>query len=92
MFAHTDKSVRQEAVQLSQQLYKNIGSAIMPFLNDLKPVQVKELNDIFQQLDNDGVGQGTFVPLRMTRIQQEQGEVHDDQHVDEIKEGASLLL
>lgn len=79
MFAHTDKTVRSEAVQLTQQLYLNIGDAIEPFLVDLKPVQVKELHESFEAMDKKGEGKGTYKPERLTRAQQQQGEVDDEE-------------
>jgi cytoskeleton-associated protein 5 len=74
MFAHTDKTVRLEAVHLSQQLYRNIGEAIDPWLSDLKPVQIKELHESFEVMDKEGNGKGSFKPERLTRSQQ-QGQV-----------------
>ena len=47
-------------------LYQYIGAAIDPFLNDLKPVQVKELKDAFEKLEAEGHGRGTLKPERMT--------------------------
>jgi cytoskeleton-associated protein 5 len=81
MFAHTDKTVRSEAVELAQQLYKHIGTAIEPFLADLKPVQLKDLNESFQRLDSEGSGKGTFVARRKTRDQQ--SKLDQDPSLDE---------
>jgi cytoskeleton-associated protein 5 len=78
MFAHTDKTVRSEASQLCQQLYRNIGPAIDSWLADLKPVQVKELHEAFEVMDRDGVGKGTFKPERLTRAQQQQSQAEGD--------------
>ena len=48
-------------------MYQCIGAAIEPFLGELKPVQVKELNESFEKLDAEGQGKGTFKAQRHTR-------------------------
>lgn len=78
MFAHTDKTVRSEAVQLSQHLYRNIGAALEPWLADLKPVQVKELHEAFEAMDKEGSGKGTFKAERLTRAQQQSSGAEDE--------------
>ncbi|CAI2179034.1 13105_t:CDS:10 [Funneliformis geosporum] len=50
IFAHTDKNVRNEGTQLVIELYKWLGKAIDPHLSELKPVQIKELNEAFEKL------------------------------------------
>ncbi|KAJ3392260.1 Cytoskeleton associated protein 5 [Entophlyctis sp. JEL0112] len=54
LFDHKDGSVRTEhklkATHLAIELYKWLGPAILPSLNDLKPVQLKDLNDQFELL------------------------------------------
>lgn len=67
IFAHSDKTVRAEGTQLAHILYQYIGPAIETFLNDLKPVQVKELKEAFEALEKEGKGRGTLKPERMTR-------------------------
>lgn len=69
IFTHTDKTVRAEGTSLTQALYQCIGAAIEPILNDLKPVQVKEIHEAFETMDKDGKGKGTFKAERMTRQQ-----------------------
>jgi len=69
IFGHTDKTVRAEGTSLTQILYQCIGAAIEPFLNDLKPVQVKELHEAFEGMDKEGKGKGTFKAERLTRQQ-----------------------
>lgn len=69
IFGHTDKTVRAEGTALTQNLYQCIGAAIEPFLNDLKPVQVKELHEAFEAMEADGKGKGTFKAERLTRQQ-----------------------
>lgn len=68
IFAHTDKTVRAEGTLLAQSLYQYIGPAIEPFLADLKPVQVKELKESFEEMDKEGRGKGSLKPERLTRI------------------------
>ncbi|CAG8520285.1 7962_t:CDS:10 [Acaulospora colombiana] len=53
LFAHTDKNVRAEGTQLVIELYKWLGPAISSYLSDLKPVQVKELNEAFEKLPQE---------------------------------------
>ena len=77
IFAHTDKTVRAEGTLLTQGLYQCIGAAIEPFLNDLKPVQVKELHETFEAMDKDGKGKGSFKPERLTRQQARDAEQAD---------------
>ncbi|KAG0237016.1 Microtubule-associated protein, microtubule dynamics during spindle orientation [Actinomortierella wolfii] len=50
LFGHSDKNVRAEATALTIEIYRWIGKAISPFLEDLKPVQQKELNEAFEKL------------------------------------------
>ncbi|OSX65208.1 hypothetical protein POSPLADRAFT_1178866 [Postia placenta MAD-698-R-SB12] len=67
IFAHTDKTVRSEGTQLTHTLYKYMGAGIEMFLADLKPVQVKELKEAFEELEKEGKGKGSLKPERMTR-------------------------
>ncbi|KAK9719768.1 hypothetical protein K7432_004569 [Basidiobolus ranarum] len=50
LFGHADKNVRAESTQLVIELYKWLGPALNPALQDLKPVQIKELNEAFEKL------------------------------------------
>ena len=70
IFAHADKTVRAEGTGLVQALYRYIGSAIDTHLSELKPVQIKELNESFAELDAKGEGKGTGAQTRFTRSQQ----------------------
>ncbi|KZT11388.1 ARM repeat-containing protein [Laetiporus sulphureus 93-53] len=67
IFAHTDKTVRAEGTALAHTLYQYIGPGIESFLNDLKPVQVKELKEAFETMEKEGKGKGTLRPERLTR-------------------------
>ena len=48
-------------------LYQYIGPGIESWLADLKPVQVKELKEAFEELEKEGKGRGSLKPERMTR-------------------------
>ncbi|KAI8910955.1 armadillo-type protein [Gorgonomyces haynaldii] len=50
LFDHRDKTVRQEAAELTVEIYKWVGPALMSSLQDLKPVQLKELNAVFETI------------------------------------------
>ncbi|KAJ8463558.1 hypothetical protein ONZ51_g10183 [Trametes cubensis] len=67
IFAHSDKTVRAEGTQLAHVLYQYIGPGIESWLADLKPVQVKELKEAFEELEKEGKGRGSLKPERMTR-------------------------
>ena len=67
IFGHSDKTVRAEGTQLAHVMYQFIGPAIETFLNDLKPVQVKELKEAFEEMEKEGKGRGSLKPERMTR-------------------------
>ncbi|KAL1915281.1 uncharacterized protein VTP21DRAFT_7557 [Calcarisporiella thermophila] len=66
LFAHSDRNVRAETVQLSIELYRYLGEAINVYLSDLKPVQLKELQEAFQQLPSEKA-----IPERLLRSQQQ---------------------
>lgn len=44
-FAHSDKTVRSEANRLAIEIYKWIGKGLLPLLDSIKPIQLKELSD-----------------------------------------------
>jgi hypothetical protein len=69
IFGHTDKNVRAEGSALAHALYQYLGAGIEPWLNDLKPVQVKELKEAWEAMEKDGQGKGSLKPARMTRKQ-----------------------
>lgn len=76
IFAHTDKTVRAEGTQLVHAFYQYIGPAIESFLADLKPVQVKELKEAFEELEKEGKGKGSVKPERMTRAAAREAEAN----------------
>jgi cytoskeleton-associated protein 5 len=92
IFAHSDKTVRAEGVNLVHVLYQYIGPGIEPWLNDLKPVQVKELKEGFEGMESEGKGKGTVKPERMTRAQAREVEtqLEDSDNVQDEAVGASL--
>ncbi|KAF9924030.1 Microtubule-associated protein, microtubule dynamics during spindle orientation [Linnemannia zychae] len=53
LFGHSDKNVRAEATAMTIELYRWLGKAIMPSLEDLKPVQQKELTEAFEKLPDE---------------------------------------
>jgi cytoskeleton-associated protein 5 len=54
IFAHSDKTVRAEGSNLTLVLYQYLGPGIESWLGELKPVQVKELKDSFENLEKAG--------------------------------------
>ncbi|KAG6334584.1 hypothetical protein ID866_4507 [Astraeus odoratus] len=76
IFAHADKNVRAEGTQLVHTLYQYIGPAIEPWLAELKPVQVKELQETFQTMEKEGKGKGTLKAERFTREHQRENEAN----------------
>lgn len=67
IFAHSDKAVRSEGSLLAQALYQYLGPALTPSLSDLKPVQLKELQEIFASIDSSPTPGGSGKPTRFTR-------------------------
>lgn len=65
IFDHKDKNVRAEGVELAKELYRWLGPAITNSLNDLKPVQIKELNEQFEKLPQEKA-----IPERLLRSEQ----------------------
>ncbi|KAF3908842.1 hypothetical protein ABW20_dc0103633 [Dactylellina cionopaga] len=61
LFAHGDKNVRAETVNLTVELYKWLKDSMKPmFFNDLKPVQQKELDEAFEKIKSE--------PAKQTRL------------------------
>ena len=93
IFGHSDKTVRAEGTALTNALYQYLGAGIEPFLNDLKPVQVKELKEAWEGMEKEGQGKGSLKPARMTRQQAREAEEHaatggDDAGDAPVEEGA----
>ncbi|GAA5878237.1 hypothetical protein JCM16303_002695 [Sporobolomyces ruberrimus] len=69
IFSHADKNVRSEGSLLCLSLHSYLGPALSPHLTELKPVQVKELQESFEKSDRgevDGFGFGKVRPTRFT--------------------------
>ncbi|KAJ1844307.1 hypothetical protein LPJ73_005211, partial [Coemansia sp. RSA 2703] len=66
-FAHKDNAVRTEAQHLAVELYRWMGQAIMPSLQDLPPVLLKELESQFSTVAGGPVPK----QQRLLRSQQE---------------------
>src|SRR5271170_3152449 len=64
LFAHSDKTVRAEASTFAVILYGWLGDAIRPSLADLKPLQLKELDEAFATVEP-----GKATPTRFLRSQ-----------------------
>ena len=78
IFGHSDKTVRAEGTQLVHVMYQYIGPAIETFLNDLKPVQVKELKEAFEAMEKEGKGKGSLKPESLTRNAAREAEAKAD--------------
>ncbi|KAG8968617.1 Microtubule-associated protein, microtubule dynamics during spindle orientation [Tulasnella sp. 419] len=89
IFGHTDKTVRAEGTNLVQALYTHLGPALQPFLTELKPVQVKELNESFAKLDSNNEGAGMGKQLRFTRAQKREKEQAAVAGEDSAADGAA---
>lgn len=97
IFGHSDKTVRAEGTALTRIMYQYIGVAIDPFLADLKPVQVKELREAFEEMDKEGKGRGALKPERLTRAHAREAEAAEaaggnDEGDDVPAEGAFTNL
>ncbi|KAI8967762.1 armadillo-type protein [Mycotypha africana] len=78
LFGHTDKNVRAETFQLTVELYRWIGPALLPSLSSLKPVQLKDLEKAFESLPKEKP-----VPERLIRAEQAQAHEKDDEEEEE---------
>jgi cytoskeleton-associated protein 5 len=61
LFAHSDKTVRAEATAFAVVLYNWLGDAIRPSLTDLKPLQLKELDEAFANVEPGKTTQERFL-------------------------------
>lgn len=57
---------------MAQALYQNLGPALTPALQDLKPVQQKELAESFAAMDAEGRTGGSARPTRWTKKEQKE--------------------
>ncbi|KAF9937265.1 Microtubule-associated protein, microtubule dynamics during spindle orientation [Mortierella alpina] len=68
LFGHSDKNVRAEASVLTIELYRWLGKAIMPSLEELKPVQLKELTEAFEKLPDEKPTQLKYLKSQQTEM------------------------
>jgi len=61
LFASSDPLVRNETSSLALAIYTWIGESLMPFLKDIKPVQLKDFTSEIQKLPNDRPTQTRFL-------------------------------
>ena len=61
LFAHSDKTVRAEATTFAVVLYAWLGDAIRPSLAELKPLQLKELDEAFASVEPGKATQERFL-------------------------------
>jgi cytoskeleton-associated protein 5 len=69
-------------VLLVQTFYQYIGSAIEPWLAEMKPVQIKELKESFEAMDAEGKGKGSLKPARVTREHARELEARGEENAD----------
>ncbi|BGP23073.1 microtubule associated protein [Rhodotorula toruloides] len=83
IFAHADKTVRSEGQLLCLALHSFLGPALTPHLGELKPVQQKELGELFEAADRgekgDEWGFGKIRQLRFTVTQKKEIAVQEAQ-------------
>ena len=78
IFGHSDKTVRSEGTNLAHAFYQYLGTGIEPWLADLKPVQVKELKEVWDGMEKEGRGKGSLKPERLTRQLARDAELNAD--------------
>lgn len=86
IFGHSDKTVRAEGSSLTLVLYQYLGPGIETWLGELKPVQVKELKDSFENLEKQGKGHKSLKPERLTRIAAREAAAADESPNDVAEE------
>ncbi|PRT54340.1 Spindle pole body component alp14 [Wickerhamiella sorbophila] len=86
LFAHTDRTVRAEAVKLSLALSCYIGApAISAVLCDIKPVQLKELQEQFASAP-------ALSPTRTLRIKASSGAADSSMHDEVVEESEPVEI
>lgn len=63
-----------------------------PHLSELKPVQVKELTEAFEEADKKGEGLGNVKATRFTRSQQRERQIKEAEGALEGKGGAGQYI
>ncbi|XP_065835694.1 cytoskeleton-associated protein 5-like isoform X2 [Oscarella lobularis] len=64
-FQHSDKGVREQSKLLTVEIFSYIRDKVLPSIQKIKPVQLKELEDTWQSLPSDAPS-----PSRFTRSEQ----------------------
>ena len=62
-----------------------MGAGIETFLGDLKPVQVKELKEAFENMEKEGKGRGSVKPERLTRAGARDAEANEAAGVEDAE-------
>lgn len=63
-----DKGVREESKQLLVEIYRWVGEAIKPQLNNLKPVQLSELESEFQKVAGERIAPTRYLKSQKEKI------------------------
>ncbi|CAG0924320.1 unnamed protein product, partial [Notodromas monacha] len=76
---HRDGSVREEGKALCIELYRWIGVALKPQMQDLKPIQVTELEGWFEKVSGDRPQRARYLRSEQEKISKakEAGDAHD---------------
>ncbi|XP_071485290.1 cytoskeleton-associated protein 5-like [Diadema antillarum] len=80
---HSDKNVREKAKLLAIELYRWIGAAIKPSLQNIKPVQLKELEEEFEKLPTKPPKQTRFLKSQQDLKAKAMAQDDDDDEEDE---------
>jgi len=75
-----------QASTLTIELYRWIGPAVNQFLSELKPVQIKELEESFAQLPQEKA-----VPERLLRSQQALVQSEPAENEEDVEMGTVIL-
>ncbi len=81
MLENKDKTVREEGKNLCIELYRWIGVALKPQMNDLKPIQVSELEEAFEKVSGER-------PVRSRYLRSEQEKISKAQEAGDAPTGA----
>ncbi|XP_078586786.1 cytoskeleton-associated protein 5-like isoform X6 [Branchiostoma floridae x Branchiostoma japonicum] len=95
LLEHKDKTVREEAKQLSLEIYRWIGPAFVTALQGVKPVVMKELEEEWEKLPKKPARQTRFLrsqqDLRAKMEAEEEGEEEEDEGGDDDSEAQAEI-
>ncbi|XP_035673398.1 cytoskeleton-associated protein 5-like isoform X6 [Branchiostoma floridae] len=95
LLEHKDKTVREEAKQLSLEIYRWIGPAFVTALQGVKPVVMKELEEEWEKLPKKPARQTRFLrsqqDLRAKMEAEEDGEEEEDEGGDDDSEAQAEI-